>query len=73
MEEKLKLEREEEEKLRKEKADEEEKNKVVPEMKDLGNISGIDGGADGGNIVGIDGGIDGGDNMEGEDFEDENM
>jgi Leucine Rich repeats (2 copies) len=65
-EEKMRLEKEEEERQRKEKEDkdreEEEKNKQnmeVPDMKDLGNISGIDGG------------IDGGINMEGGDFDEQ--
>jgi len=65
MEEKLRLEREEAEKLRLEneekQREEDEKNKQeIPDMKDLGNISGIDGG------------MDGGDNIQG-DFADENM
>lgn len=66
MEEKLRLEREEAEKLRLENEEklreEEEKNKAqIPDMNDLGNISGIDGG------------MDAGDNMDGGDFGDENM
>ncbi len=56
-EEKLRLEREENEKLR----SHNDKNKNdIPDMKDLGNISGIDAG------------MDGGDNIQG-DFGDENM
>ena len=63
MEEKLRLEKEEADKLR---LENEEKHKEdekpdIPDMNDLGNISGIDGG------------MDAGDNMAGGDFADENM
>lgn len=51
-EEKMKLDQEEQKK---------KKNSEIPDMKDLGNISGIDGG------------IDIGDNMDGGDFGDDNM